>query len=177
VIAAFEIRVNNSRVDFLTINGDTKSFEIKSELDNLQKLTKQISDYEKVFDYNYVVIDEKHYSKAVKLIPRRYGIFVLHGNILTEDRPAELNSRLDPLMQLKLFTKKELSQTFKVPGVTIEELYGNYEVDEINDAFKKMLKNRYVKRWKFLVDNKKTIHAIDYQFFFKHNIQPSIIYG
>src|SRR5579863_6677283 len=65
VIAAFEIKVNNSRADFLTINGDTRSFEIKSELDNLQKLPKQIGDYQQVFDYNYVVIDETHFKKTV----------------------------------------------------------------------------------------------------------------
>jgi hypothetical protein len=45
VVAAFEIKVNNSRLDFLTINGDSKSFEIKSGLDNLYKLKKQSSDY------------------------------------------------------------------------------------------------------------------------------------
>jgi hypothetical protein len=35
VTAAFEMRVHGSRADFLAINGSSKSFEIKSELDNL----------------------------------------------------------------------------------------------------------------------------------------------
>lgn len=177
VTAAFEIKVNNSRVDFLTINGESKSFEIKSELDNLQKLAKQICDYERVFDYNYIVIDEKHYANAMKLIPSRYGVFVLHGSNLHKDRAAELNTKLDPLMQLKLFTKKELLQTFKISDIGIEELHVNFEPYEINEAFKKMLKRRYSKRWKFLVENKSQIYGIDYQFFFQHNIQPSVIYS
>jgi hypothetical protein len=177
VTAAFEIKVNSSRVDFLTVNGDSKSFEIKSELDNLQKLAKQIGDYEKVFDYNYIVIDEKHYTKALQLIPNRYGVFVLHGNIVHEDRPAELHTDHDPLMQLKLFTKKELLQTFRIPNTSIEEIDANFEAEEINEAFKKMLKRRYAKRWKFLVENKKSIYGIDYQFFFQHNIEPNVIYG
>ena len=37
VTAAFEIKVNNSRVDFLKVNGDTVSYEIKSGIDNLYK--------------------------------------------------------------------------------------------------------------------------------------------
>jgi len=176
VTAAFEIKVNRSRVDFLTVNGESRSFEIKSELDNLHKLPKQISDYQRVFDYNYIVIDEKHYSKAVKLIPNHYGVMVLHGHLLTEDKPAELNGRLDPSTQLKLFTKKEFSQSFKTPGITEDEILINFDEKEINSIFKAMLKKRYAKRWNFLVDNKTKIHSIDYQYFFQHNIEPRIIY-
>jgi hypothetical protein len=46
VIAAFEINVNRSRLDFLAINGVSTSFEIKSRLDNLYKLKKQLNDYQ-----------------------------------------------------------------------------------------------------------------------------------
>jgi hypothetical protein len=176
VVAAFEIKVNNSRVDFLTINGESKSFEIKSELDNLYKLSKQVSDYEKVFDENYIVIDEKHFTKAKKLIPDHYGIIVLHGHQLINDKTASPNEKLDSEKQLRLFTKKELAQTFKIPDITTEEIQINYVPEEINERFKEMLKKRYTKRWQFLVDNKKQIYPIDYQFFFQHNIQPRIIY-
>lgn len=177
VTAAFEIKVNKSRADFLTINGQSKSFEIKSELDNLQKLPKQISDYQAVFDYNYLVIDEKHYQKALQIIPARYGVMVLHKQKLTEDRSAMPNTKLNTLAQLNLFTKKEFAQTFKVPGITKEEVLMNFEADEINHWFKIMLKNRYAKRWQFLVSNQTKVHPIDYQFFFQHNIAPEIIYG
>ena len=176
VIATFEIKVNTSRVDFLTINGESKSFEIKSELDNLYKLSKQTTDYEKVFDENHIVIDEKHYSKAVKLIPDHYGIIVLHGHQLTIEKGASPNIKLNPEMQLNLFSKKELAQTFKLPGITTEEILINYEPGEINMIFKEMLKKRYTKRWQFLIDNRNDIYPIDYQFFFQHNIQPAIIY-
>lgn len=177
VTAAFEIRVNKSRVDFLTVNGESKSFEIKSELDNLSKLPKQISDYQKVFDYNYIVIDEKHYKTAMTLIPKYYGVLVLHGHILTEDKPAKLNNGLDSATQLKLLTKKEFSQAFKIEGITKEEVLVNFSQEEINFYFKQILKKRYCKKWDFIIDNKKKINPIDYQFFFNHNILPEIIYG
>jgi len=176
VIAAFEIKVNTSRVDFLTINGESKSFEIKSELDNLYKLSKQVNDYEKVFDENHIVIDEKHYTKALELIPDHYGIIVLHGHQLTIDKKADVNVNLVPEMQLSLFSKKELNQAFKIPAITADEILINYEPHEINSIFKEMLKKRYAKRWQFLVDNRDRIYATDYQFFFQHNINPAIIY-
>lgn len=176
VVAAFEIKVNNSRVDFLTINGDSKSFEIKSELDNLTKLSKQICDYQKVFDENYIVVDEKHYLNALKLVPDNYGVIVLHGHELTKDKKAFPNTKLDPEMQLSLFSKKELAQNFRIDAVTIDEIIINFDPSEINTIFKEMLKKRYAKRWKFLIDNQTKINSIDYQFFFQHNIQPDIIY-
>src|ERR1700740_2024067 len=52
LVGAFEMNVKTSRVDFLTINGHTTSFEIKSELDTLTMLAKQTSDYRLVFEYN-----------------------------------------------------------------------------------------------------------------------------
>src|SRR6185437_5618789 len=51
LIAAFEINVNNSRLDFLTINGVSTGYEIKSSLDTLQKLSKQSADYLKAFEF------------------------------------------------------------------------------------------------------------------------------
>jgi len=177
VTAAFEMKVGRSRADFLTINGDTKSFEIKSELDNLQKLPKQMGDYQQVFDYNYLVVDEKHYDKALKLVPANYGLLVLQDRRLSEQRAALRNTRHNPSAQLRLFTKKELVQTFRIPGITADEIELNFEADEINHWFKIMLKARYAKRWQFLMQHRRQIHPIDYQFFFQHNIAPDIIYG
>ncbi len=176
VTAAFEIKVNNSRVDFLTVNGESKSFEIKSELDNLTKLSKQVNDYEKVFDYNYIVIDEKHYTNALKLIPEHYGIMVLKDNSLIERKASTLNSKLDCTAQLELFTKKEFSQFFKIKDISVEEVLINFEPNEINFFFKEMLKGRYRKKWNFLLSNLDSILPIDYQFFFNHNIRPEVIY-
>jgi len=177
VTAAFEIKVNNSRVDFITVNGDTRSYEIKSGIDNLNKLAKQVNDYEKVFEFNYIVIDEKHLKGAVEIIPGHYGIFVLEKEKLVRKKVAEKNSCLESEMQLQLFTKKELSQQFKNTQPSILEILKQYSAEEINGNFKVMLKKRYEKRWSFLKQNMPDILPIDYQYFFNHNIQPQIIYG
>lgn len=174
VTAAFEIKVNNSRVDFLKVNGDTVSYEIKSGIDNLNKLSKQIGDYEKVFEYNYIVIDEKHYKSAKKIVPEHYGIFIHKRNKLIEDKKAAINESLDSLIQLKLFTKKELIQTFNTSDITI--IKHEFEPIQINGAFKEMLKRRYTKKWNFLKENIDQIFPVDYQYFFHHNIEPKIIY-
>jgi hypothetical protein len=177
VTAAFEIRVNNSRVDFLTVNGDTISYEIKSGIDNLNKLSKQINDYEKVFEFNYLVIDEKHLESVKELIPAHYGIYISHKDKLVKNKGADRNSCLESKMQLKLFTQKELGQHFECGKLGIEEVAKQFSATQINEGFKSMLKKRYERKWLFLKQNMNEVLPIDYQYFFHHNIAPKIIYG
>lgn len=177
VVSAFEIKANNSRLDFLRVNGKSISYEIKTELDNLHKLQKQISDYQNLFEYNYIVIDEKHFDNAIKLIPNTYGIFIVNQDKLKEKRKAVLNERLNPNRQLALFTKKEITNHFKGYNADIDNILRDFSEKDINTAFKEMLKNRYLSKWEFFLENKSEILPIDYQYFFNHNIQPKIIYG
>ena len=63
-VSCFEIKANKSRLDYLRINGSSISYEIKSELDNLLKLKKQVNDYSTLFEYNYVVIHSNHLKEC-----------------------------------------------------------------------------------------------------------------
>jgi hypothetical protein len=174
VVASFEIRVKNSRVDFLTINGETTSFEIKSELDNLQKLSRQTENYSRVFEYNYIVIDRKHLARADTIIPDNYGIWIYSNNKKQVFRKAKKNLVLDSRMQLQLLTKKELQKTFSETDREI--IIENPPLESINLHFKQCLKERYFKRWEYLKIHQQSIFPIDYQFFFNKNVNPSIIY-
>ena len=177
IVGAFEIKVNNSRVDFLAINGTTSSFEIKSELDNLSKLSKQVADYKLAFEYNYVVVDERHVQKVEALIPERFGIWSYVNDVYKNHRKAELNDEIDAEVQLNLLTKKERQLSFpEQDGIALEILM-TYDDDIINEQFKKALKDRYRKRWQFLIANEPNIFPIDLQFFFNTNIEPKYIYS
>ena len=174
VIAAFEIRTNESRLDFLRINGHSISYEIKSEVDNLVKLEKQISNYSELFEFNNVVVGIKHLDKIRELIPTEYGIFIEKDGCLIEKRKARKNKLISAEKQLNLFTKKELQTYFEYDMKQILETYSS---KKINDQFKKMLKDRYSKKWNYLCNNKNDILPIDYQYFYHHNISPQLIYG
>ncbi len=176
LIAAFEVKVNASRVDFLAINGSTTSFEIKSKLDNLSKLSKQMADYMLAFEYNYVVIDERHVEKAKLLLPASYGLLIYKEGRCEKLRKAKLNDKLDPKVQLGILTKRELTDAFpKIEG-GLNHILNFYDIQYINRKFKKVLKERYRSRWEFLISNRNSIFPIDIQFFFNTNIQPSHIY-
>ncbi len=176
IVAAFEIKVNNSRVDFLTINGHTTSFEIKSELDNLSKLSKQMADYMLVFEYNYLVIDEKHIEKSKNLLPECFGLWSYKNGKYKKLRKALLNEKMDSEVQLRLLTKLELIKSFPKADGKIENILNCLNAKDINRQFKKALKDRYRNRWEFLITNKSEIFPIDIQFFFNTNIEPCHIY-
>lgn len=177
LIAAFEIRANNSRVDFLTINGHTTSFEIKSELDNLNKLHKQMADYMLAFEYNYLVIDERHLDKAIDMLPAKFGLWTYKNGKFKKLLKAGYNNNINSDVQLNLLTKKELSTNFPEFDGEIKNILSFYDTSYINQQFIKALKNRYKSRWEFLTTNYEMIFPIDLQFFFNTNIQPCYIYN
>lgn len=174
VIAGFEVNVGSTRSDFLLINGATHNFEIKSRLDDLKRLNTQIESYITVFEYNYVVADESHFNKICEIIPDSVGIWTFVGNRKKVIRSAKLNKSIDQIAQLNLLTAKELKKEFGTNDIILIEL--RHSKEEINQSFKRILKMRYGERWRFICANWESILPIDLQFFFKKNIEPSLIY-
>ncbi len=60
-----EFKIGNSIADFVLFNGEAKVFEIKTELDSLDKLSKQISDYCQFANKVYVVSNSKFIDKLI----------------------------------------------------------------------------------------------------------------
>ena len=176
VIGAFEINVNSSRLDFLAVNGTTTSFEIKSELDNLSKLKKQIKDYSAVFEYNNLVIAQSHVNKVRAIIPKGYGLWSYENGKYKILDKASRNTNIDPESQLKLFTKKELSAAFPESSPNVGIVLKEQDSESINKQFKRMLKDRYRSRWEFVTNNSQHILPIDIQFFFQANIDSHHVY-
>ena len=176
VVAAFEMKVDSSRADFIAVNGFSCSFEIKSKLDNLAKIVKQSSDYSKTFDYNYVIADSKHIPLLYRSVPAHTGIWAFKNGRKKIYRPAALNNNTDPEFQLRLLTKKERVEGFKHAG-EIKTILGWFDKEQINSLFKQLLKARYASRWRFLTAHADAILPVDIQFFFQQNLHPAIVYG
>lgn len=174
LVGAFEMNVNNSRADFVTVNGLTSSFEIKTHKDNLCKLEKQSNDYLSTFEFNHIVIDECHLEKAKDVLPKNYGIILFEGKIKRTYRKAGISIQLEPTFQLNQLSKKEIQRTFGCSDRT--GVLKKYSKKDINAGFKEILKRRYSKRWNFIVQHSNRILPIDIQYFFSSNISPKLIY-
>jgi hypothetical protein len=108
------------------------------------------------------------------MIPENIGLWVYEKNKYRQVRQASLSNKIDSNFQLGLLTKKEMRLHFKYDQLNL--IIKNFDKDKINTAFKSILKARYATKWNFLVDNQSKIFPIDFQFFFKQNIDPSHVY-
>ncbi|GGH42619.1 MULTISPECIES: sce7726 family protein [Flavobacteriaceae] len=93
-IALNEFKIGNSIADFVLLNGEARIYEIKTELDGLEKLDKQLSDYEKFADKIYIVTSSKHIPNLLmKYYNSNIGIIELtQRNALKTVKEAEKNT-------------------------------------------------------------------------------------
>lgn len=110
--ALTEMSIAKSKADFVLINGKAVVYEIKTELDNLDRLISQLDDYYKAFDHVAVVTYEKNLQQLQKLldcITKPVGVYVLrkNGKLSTVRKPQRYTSDLDKEIIFKILRKSE----------------------------------------------------------------------
>lgn len=146
------------KIDVAIINGSLIGYEIKSEQDNLLRLPTQIENYNKVFDYLNIVINEKHLDQVIDLIPAYWGIIQIKkstdGFIKCEVyREAQKNSCSDPYSVIQLLWRDEclnilhelnlLKGMKSKPRIEIwKKICQSVDADQVNDYVRKYIKAR-----------------------------------
>lgn len=110
--ALTEIPIANSKADFVLINGKAVVYEIKTELDNLERLENQINDYYKAFDHVAVVTYNDNVEAVrtrIQNIGKPVGIYALQksGVLKTIQRPERYCEALDTGVLFRLLRKSE----------------------------------------------------------------------
>lgn len=126
-----ELPIEESKADFIMINGRGILYEIKTDLDNLIRLENQIRDYYKVFSYVYVVVGKKQLQKVSDFLPnQKVGIFELNEERkLIKRRKAYCNRNdLSHETMFKLLRKQEFESILlkyygKLPEVNSFQYY------------------------------------------------------
>lgn len=131
--ALTEIAIAKSKADFVLINGKAVVYEIKTELDNLERLSSQIADYYKAFDHVAVVTYERNLQQLKKVldnVDKPVGIYVLrkNGKLGTIRKPQRHTEDLDKEIIFKLLRKSEYEyiiakQYGSLPDVTQFKYY------------------------------------------------------
>lgn len=118
--ALTEIPIATSKADFILINGKAIVYEIKTLLDNFDKLDKQIEDYYRAFSYVTVVTAEEYLDRLISSIKRNtVGICVLseRGTLQWKKLPIEYKTLLSSDVMFSVLRKKEFEDI-------IESYYG-----------------------------------------------------
>ncbi|WP_428331553.1 sce7726 family protein [Mucilaginibacter sp.] len=104
-----EFRLGKSVADIALINGSNKIFEIKTELDNADRLQSQLNDYYKVFSQVYIVTHHSLAAKYRAIVNHKVGIIEFtEDNYLQTIREATPDvGGLDNLTMMKALRKNE----------------------------------------------------------------------
>jgi len=111
VVDELELLRGVVRVDVAVITDTLHGYEIKSGLDNLDRLPHQQEAYGKVFERMTLVAHERHVEEAVKLVPKYWGLITVGERdgvpFANQIWPAGRNPNLDPLAMAQLLWREE----------------------------------------------------------------------
>ncbi|WP_341899850.1 sce7726 family protein [Fluviicola taffensis] len=111
-----EFNIGSSIADFVLLNGEARVYEIKTEYDSLDKLTKQVSDYLKFADKVYVVASTKFIEKLLQeYFTTCVGIieFTDENKLITVKDAQKNELFLDHLTIFKVLRKSEYLEIVK----------------------------------------------------------------
>lgn len=160
--AIVELPIVDSIADFILFNGKAVVYEIKTELDSLDRLEGQLANYYKAFDIVNVVISERHYESVMqRLADTPVGVIVLTQKMTLSVKKEALrfNRDLDKSVWFSILRKYEFESIVKnyygyLPETTdfeyysaCKELFIDIDISTLYKAFITCLKNRNLHKY------------------------------
>lgn len=115
--ALSQLRIAKSIADFVLINGEGKAYEIKSDLDNFDRLEGQLRDYYKAFSKVSVIVPEFEFDRVNNILSKfsdigdYVGVYVLSSRDTLSKKLRREPSRFTDLLShesiFKLLRKYE----------------------------------------------------------------------
>lgn len=135
-----EKQIGRSRADIvMVLPGRIAGIEIKSDADTYARLDRQVKDYDRYFDRNYVVIGSTHALHAAEHVPGYWGIISVEWLDDKVDfymvREAADNPKMDMRRKIQILWRPELAH--------IQEMYG---MPKYAGKSKEFVRNKIVDR-------------------------------
>ncbi|WP_250478584.1 MULTISPECIES: sce7726 family protein [unclassified Caballeronia] len=96
------------RADLVLANGKLSAFEIKSDIDDLSRLTGQIATFQKYFESLTIVCAPRHTSKVLMQVPSTVGVWEVDAGQLVEVKRAAFIEIVDAFVWLSHLPVSEL---------------------------------------------------------------------
>lgn len=103
-----------SRADIVMVTEDAfYGIEIKSDADTYTRLSRQVTDYDYYFDYNYIAVGTRHAAHVAEHVPEYWGIITIEelpeGPDFYIFRRPQPNPHMDVRLKLTLLWRPELA--------------------------------------------------------------------
>lgn len=110
-----EKTMGKSRADVLMVtSADLYGIEIKSDADTYVRLASQVKDYDKYYDYNYVVVGSSHGLSIPEHVPKYWGIITVEALDNSFDfyvlREPQKNPKVKWKRKIEILWRPELAQ-------------------------------------------------------------------
>jgi hypothetical protein len=151
-----EFRVDACKADVVLINGTSTCYEIKTELDGLDRLSRQLDSYGNVFDLTYVVTFPGYVEQVLRSVPRHVGVLSLTEDYAFATRREATSNRhnIKPASVFDSLRRDEYTEIIRdayghVPAVPNTQMYrecrrlfSDLAPEAVHDAMVRVLKRR-----------------------------------
>ena len=155
-----EKTMGKSRADVLMVKEDgIYGFEIKSDADTYARLKRQVRDYDRYYDYNYVVIGTTHVKHIEEHVPVYWGILVADK----EGDGIDFYEYRAPVKNPKVKWKWKITILWRIELVHIQE---RNRLPKYKQKSKKFVQEKIVEKLDEETLQKEFIHELferDYQ--------------
>lgn len=114
--AALEARYASSerRADVLVISDHSHAYEIKSDVDRLDRLREQLKDYRRTFDFLTVVTTPTHARKVEGMLGRNDGLIVISDQGACQIKEPKRNKKISKKNMVFMCSKPVLAEALDV---------------------------------------------------------------
>lgn len=121
-----------ARMDALLVADRISGFEIKSDVDSLTRLPRQIEAYGAVVERAFLVVGDRHLAAGTAVVPPWWSIWGARWRddqvVIREVRRGRLNPEVNPLAVTSFMSRDNLSGVLRARGFT---RLSTYSVDEL----------------------------------------------
>lgn len=122
-----EKQMGKSRADVVMVrDGNITGIEIKSDADTFKRLDRQVLDYNRHFDYNYVVVGSSHAMHIEEHVPDWWGIITVdEANSTTKAADFYMlrKAKENPRVHYTFFRKRQIAFLWRTELAHIQELH------------------------------------------------------
>lgn len=178
--ALTEVPVAKSKADFILINGKAVVYEIKTALDNFDRLDGQIEDYYKAFSRVVVVTSENNLDEIQQRLQKSpAGICLLtkKGTLSFRKEPDEYRDKLSKPIMFKVLRKNEyehilLKNFGSLPDVSQFEYYRScqslFESLPIDTAYQMFIQTLKLRTKVDIVEYSKVPYELKFLIYFSN---------
>jgi hypothetical protein len=122
IIEEFSVAHGSARVDVAVVNGFIHGYELKSDVDTINRLPNQVREFSAVMDEMTLVVGKHHLLEAIHRVPDWWGITV--AKILPEDGRVILLRLREPKQNPNLQLQKVAALLWRDEALVILEEFG-----------------------------------------------------